>query len=432
MQAYQSAPCPYCGATWNQPGAQACANCRNPLPAPAASYTPPGYAPSQQPPAPGQPSYPFPGQGYPPQGYPPQGYPQPPPYPGAPASYPGQPAPGPPGPYQPYPLQGYPPAGYPQPGYGPNPGYAGYAPPAQSTPAASGSTIRLLGQTVTVPLNLPPQLLQNWKPIAYAAGALLAALLLLFVIAPGVAAGQLSSARTALSTAVSHQQKVDAGFTSFFAPDPTSGDYAVVKAQAEKEIQAENVGLALVQADEAAIKDADFRLSLLQWVALPSRGAIADERHRLGIALSGLAQADQGLTAAVNQGKVLLPVYDALIHFTKMQAALNKRDLATAGAHYPDAQQKVDLALSLAGAPGIPPGFTNALRAFNDLLNSAESLVQAIQNKDAAATKKYSDAVQAGLKNVSALSQSLPADYEVKTFGPMQKAYDAGIKSIKS
>ena len=32
MQAYQSAPCLYCGATWNPPGAQACAKCHNPLP----------------------------------------------------------------------------------------------------------------------------------------------------------------------------------------------------------------------------------------------------------------------------------------------------------------------------------------------------------------------------------------------------------------
>src|SRR5256886_910191 len=36
MQAYQSAPCPYCGITWNQPGAQTCANCRNQLPPPVA------------------------------------------------------------------------------------------------------------------------------------------------------------------------------------------------------------------------------------------------------------------------------------------------------------------------------------------------------------------------------------------------------------
>src|SRR5438874_1651892 len=44
MQAYQSAPCPTCGITWNPPGAQACANCRNPLASPPA-YAPPGYAP---------------------------------------------------------------------------------------------------------------------------------------------------------------------------------------------------------------------------------------------------------------------------------------------------------------------------------------------------------------------------------------------------
>ena len=49
MQAYQSPPCPYCGVTWNQPGAQACANCRNPLPPPQPSYAPPGYPQGQQP-----------------------------------------------------------------------------------------------------------------------------------------------------------------------------------------------------------------------------------------------------------------------------------------------------------------------------------------------------------------------------------------------
>jgi len=38
MQAYQSAPCLYCGATWNPPGAQTCAKCHNPLPAAQAGY----------------------------------------------------------------------------------------------------------------------------------------------------------------------------------------------------------------------------------------------------------------------------------------------------------------------------------------------------------------------------------------------------------
>src|ERR1700704_2481835 len=110
MQAYQSPPCPYCGATWNQPGAQACVNCRNPLPPPQPSYTPPGFPQGQQP---GQ------GQSYGAPTYPAPSYP-PPPYPGAPPGYPGQPPQG-------YPAYG-PPGYQQQPGpYGPNPGYGAYA-----------------------------------------------------------------------------------------------------------------------------------------------------------------------------------------------------------------------------------------------------------------------------------------------------------------
>src|SRR5712664_3794446 len=118
MQAYQSPPCPYCGATWNQPGAQTCANCRNPLPPPQAGYAPPGY----------------------------QNYPQPPPqYPGPPPGYQGE---------QGYPGYGQP--GYPeQPGYGQDPGYTTYEPGATAAP---GTTLRLFGQTFTLPLALPSAL----------------------------------------------------------------------------------------------------------------------------------------------------------------------------------------------------------------------------------------------------------------------------------
>src|SRR2546425_12636838 len=112
MQAYQSAPCPYCGATWNPPGAQVCANCRNALPAPPPGYAPPGYAPP----------------GYPPQGQE-QGYPPMPQYPVAPSGYPGQPAqPGPPYPTYSLPVYGQGPGNHHQPWeYGPRPGTRSHA-----------------------------------------------------------------------------------------------------------------------------------------------------------------------------------------------------------------------------------------------------------------------------------------------------------------
>ena len=424
MQAYQSAPCPYCGATWNPPGAQACANCRNALPPPSPGYAPPGYPPQgqeQQPPAPAP---------YGAPNYPPQGYPQMPQYPGAPNGYPGQP--GQPG--SPYPT--YAPPGYAQgPGYPQQPGAYGQAPGyptyAADAPASGSTALRLFGQTFTVPMALPPIVVRYQQELAYAILGVVGLMVLLLGVTPALASSQIAGADQAVATAVIHQSKIDAGFASFFAPDSSATDLAGLKAQAVKDLQSIDNALAIVQADEAALRGADQRLVVLQFVAPPSGAAIAAERQRLKTALDGLKQADEALTAGSNQGKVMMPALDAMIDFTKMYAAIGKHDLAGAGAPYPDAQQKLQLALSLDHAPGVPDALAKQISAFNDLVSNTESLVQAIANKDAAATKKNSDAVQAGLKTLTALEAALPADYEVKTYAHLQKGYDAAMKSLK-
>jgi hypothetical protein len=438
MQAYQSAPCPYCGATWNQPGAQACANCRNPLPPPQPSYGPPGYqqGPPQGQQPPGQPQ--VPGQGQP-AGYPygaPQNYPQPPPqYPGPPPGYPAQAG-----------QPGQPAAGYPTyapPGYGQNPGYAQqpdygqvsayptYAPTAPPSAAPGTTRLRLFGQTFTVPVALPPAVVQSQQKIVIGAVGVVALLVLLFGIMPVVASTQISSGNQALTAAASHQAKVDAVFTQVFTSTTNTSDPTALKTQFDKLATSFNDGLTLVQSDETALHSVDQRLSFIQWVA-PSKGSdITAERHRLSGALAGLKPADQALTAVVNETKVIQPYIDALIDYTKIGAALAKHDLVGAGAPYPDAQQKIELAISYAGAPGLPPQIAKQVSSFNDVLTNTESLVQAIQAKDAAGVKKYTDAMNAALKAMSSPAETLPADYETKTFGPMQKAYDAAMKAIK-
>jgi hypothetical protein len=115
-----------------------------------------------------------------------------------------------------------------------------------------------------------------------------------------------------------------------------------------------------------------------------------------------------------------------------MSAALSKHDLVAAGAPYPEAQQKIELAMSLSGAPGLAPQIAKQVSSFNDVLTNTESLIQAIQAKDPAGIKKYTDATNAALKAMSSPEETLPADYESKTFGPMQKAYDAAMKAIKT
>ena len=416
MQAYQSAPCPYCGITWNQPGAQTCANCRNQLPPPPASYAPPGYAPGQQ------------GQPYGQPGYPQQGYPQQPQYPGAPAGYPGQP--GQPGEYPSYAPPGYGQPGYPQqPGYGQ--GYPGYA-PAQAPAAAPGTTLRVLGQTLTLPVALPPQLLRYQRQVVAGAVALVVLLVLLLGVLPAIATSQISAANQTLTTTASHQAKVDAVFAQIISSPTSSTDPAALKTQIAKLATSFNGGLTLVQSDEAALNQVDQRLSLIKW-GVPSKSPqITIERQRLAAALAGLQQADKAMTAAVNESKVIQPYLDALIDYAKMSAALAKHDLVGAGAPYPDAQQKIELAMSLSAAPGLAPQIAKQVGSFNDVLANTESLIQAIQAKDPAGIKKYTDATNVALKAMSSPQETLPADYESKTFGPMQKAYDAAMKAIKT
>jgi hypothetical protein len=396
MQAYQSPPCPYCGATWNQPGAQTCANCRNPLPPPQAGYAPPGY-----------------------QNYPPQNYPQPPPqYPGPPPGYPA-----------------YGPPGYPQQpgGYGQDPGYGTYG---QGAPAAPGTTLRLFGQTFTLPVALPPAV-ERYLPkivkgtVGVVAGAVVALVLVVGVI-PVVASSQISAAKDSLVAAASHQAKVDDAFTQFFNAKSYTGDPNTFKTQFDKQAKSFNDGLTLVKSDEGALQGLDQRLSIIQWLAPSKRAAISAQRNRLNNALLGLKQADQALTAAVNEANVIQPYTEALVDYTKIAAAVAKRDLAAAGAPYPDAQQKIQLAMSNSHAAGLPPQIAKQVSSFNDVLTNTESLVQAIQAKDNAGIKKSTDAINAALKAMSSPDETVPADYESKTFGPMQKAYDAAMKTIKS
>ena len=397
MQAYQSPPCPFCGITWNQSGAQACANCRNPLPP---SYTPPGY--------------------------PQQNYPQQPQYPGPPPGYPGQPGQG-------YPTYG-PPGYQQQPGaYGPDQGYGAYGP--QGQPASAGTTLRLFGQTFTLPVALPPALLQFQRyvrrVVAVAVGLLV--LLVLFVaILPAAASIVLSNANGALKLTASRQDKIDTVFKQAFNVRANPSDPNVAKGQFDKVAKSLNDGLSLVRSDEAALVSTDQRLTFLQWV-VPSKGAeITAARHRLDAATVGLKQADQALTTAVNEAKVIQPYLDALSDYTKINAALAKNDLVGAGAPYPEAQQKIELAISNSHAAGVPPQLAKQVSSFSDVLTNTENLIQAIQAKDAAGKKKYMDAMNAAFKAMSSPEETVPADYETKTFGPMQKAYDAAMKAIKS
>jgi len=311
-------------------------------------------------------------------------------------------------------------------GYGQDPGHT----PAER--AAPGTTLRLFGQTFTIPVALPPAVGRYLPRIATGAVGV-AALLVLFVgILPPVATAQMSGANQSLVTAASHQDKIDAVFTQFFDAKSYTNDPTANKNHFDKIAKSSSDGLAQVKSDEAAVGAVELRLTVLQWLTPSKFAGIAAVRHRLNVALAGLKQADQALTAAVNEANVIQPYIDALIDYTKMGAALAKRDWAAAGAPYSDAQQKIGLTISYSHAAGLPPQIAKQVSSFKDVLTNGEGLIQATQAKDAAGIKTYTDAINVALKAMSSPDEIVPADYETRTFGPMQKAYDAAMKAIKS
>ncbi|HSO92965.1 MAG TPA: hypothetical protein VLS53_00660, partial [Candidatus Dormibacteraeota bacterium] len=311
------------------------------------------------------------------------------------------------------------------------PAYPGYSSPGSAT-APGGTAAQLFGRSITLPFVVPVALLPYLRYVLLAPLALLALAVLLLGVTPALAGMQIGRAQQAIGTSLSHQARVDAAFTRFFSTQAGSSDPNAEKTALVSDAKTFNDALAGVQSDEAALRSADQALSLLQPVTPLKSSAIGAERHRLAVALTALGGADRGLSAAVNEANVALPYIDAVIDYAKMGAALGKHDLVGAGAPYPDAQQKLDQAMSVDHAAGLSPAIAKQVSSFNDALNGTEALVQALQAKDAAAIKKANDSIQAAVKAMGSPAESVPADYESKTFGPLQKAYDSALKSLKS
>ncbi len=437
MQAYQTPPCPYCGATWNQPGVQVCAHCRNPLPPPQPAYAPPGYPPTQaQPPQPGAPpGYGYPGPEYPPPppgymppppggypapppgygeqppAYPPAGYPQPPSYPGSPPGYPG-----------------YPP---PYPGYAPSP-YPPYAVPAPArTPEpAPGRTVTVFGRQIGLPLSLAEGLdATRLKPFLTAAIAVAAGIVLLVWVLPAVASGQIADADQVLKLAGAHQAQVTPTFADFLKKEPPPSDPAVFRTGVDRLLASIQAAGTLIEVDQATVQSVDQRLSWLSLVAVSKRQALDTARRRAAAALGGLRPADTALADAANQLRLRQPLLDAQADLVKVSAATARRDPAGASAPLADAQQKMLLALSLSQAPGIAPDLAKFAGALNDVVDANARLVQAMQAKDAAGTQKAQGQLQAASKALSAFSEGAIADWNAKTFQPLLDAYNAGLKS---
>ncbi|HLB78327.1 MAG TPA: hypothetical protein VJO72_14955, partial [Candidatus Dormibacteraeota bacterium] len=458
---------------------------------------PPGYPPAQAPgppQAPDQPQYSDPNQGYaPPPGYPqpaqpdysqapPPGYGQPeqpdysqpqpdwgqqqqPPDYGQQPNY-GQPQPDygqqpPPGYGAPQPGYGYPAPGQPgslppgYPGYPAQPGaYQTYQPPAYGAPApapAQGQTITILGQTFTLPFELPfalPALpaaglslpkvhlklsLAPLKPLISILAAIAVVWVFLNAVVPVLATGNLKAADQAVSSAIAHQAGIDTVVSQAFAAttkDPMT-NLAVAQTTMDGRLSSVETALAQVKADEGAVNSVDQHLALLSPVSGSRSASIAAARQHLHAAAVALQKIDQVLTGFADQDRQLEQVFASIAVWRAMMDDLAKHDPATALSVYPDAQQKLQAAMASSTGSDIPPASVAYTKNFQLVLDNAQKLAAATQAKDNAGAAKANAAMQAavraqGYDNNGALAWNL------KLFQPLLDAYHAGIRSLKS
>jgi len=128
-------------------------------------------------------------------------------------------------------------------------------------------------------------------------------LILLIGLVSISAQAELRAGYQALSTASSHQATVDAAMALFLSPiDPNqSQDPGAIRTESERRLSLYRDALAEVTADSARLKAASDALGWLGPAALGKGGQLTAARQRARAALDGLAQAQQVLTAAVDQ-----------------------------------------------------------------------------------------------------------------------------------
>lgn len=482
MQAYQTAPCPYCGATWNPPGAQTCGNCHNQLPPPPPAYAPPGYTPGQG--QSDQPQYQDPNQPYsPPQAYPPgqpqYGQPEQPQYgqpaqpgyeqPGYPAPNYGQAAPGYTPPAQPGygyqdPGQAYQPGGYPT--YAPQPGgYPSYEPPsgyaaeasgqyaqAPGAAPATGTTINFLGYPITIPASVlaflpktmpalpsvalpqvrPGAILGRLKPLLWIVGAIVVVWVFLTAVVPALANANLQATSQAIAAAIAHRPAVDAAMAQAFTPtrkDPMA-DVAGAQAAMDALRSKNQAALDQVKADETTLTTLDQHLGWLSPVSGSRSGEVGAARQRAQAALAALQKADQVLTAAVDQDKQMLQLFSSITLWRTMSDDLNKHDPASAVALYPDANGKLQTAIQMSQGADIPPAAAAYTKNFQSVLDNTEQLATSVQARDNAGIAKYTNQMGAAIR-AQQFDVAGAAAWIAKTYQPLITAYDAGMRGLK-
>src|SRR2546425_4242206 len=249
------------------------------------------------------------------------------------------------------------------------------------------------------------------------------------------AQAELGAADQALSTASSHQATVDAAMALFLSPiDPNqSQDPGAIRTESERRLSLYRDALAEVKADGTRLKTAADALGWLGPVALGKSSQITAARQRAQATLDGLGQAEQVLTAAVDQELVGRGVFEATLKENDMLNAMRMEQYSQADRSGAQADKALRDAESRVLKPDEPDDMRLLVGSVRSMINATHKLVIDRLRNDTQDRLLREDELKRAIAEFtqfsSARQQALNLRWNETTYRPKVSAYDTALSA---
>ena len=260
-------------------------------------------------------------------------------------------------------------------------------------------------------------------------------LILLIGLVSISAQAELGAGDQALSTASSHQATVDAAMALFLSPiDPNqSQDPGAIRTESERRLSLYRDALAEVKADGARLKTAADALGWLGPVALGKSSQLTSARQRAQATLDGLGQAEQVLTAAVDQELVGRGVFEATLKENDMLNAMRMGQYSQADRSGAQADKALRDAESRVLKPDEPDNMRSLVGSVRSMIDATHKLVIDRLRNDAQDRVLREDELKRAIAEFtrfsSARQQALNLRWNETTYRPKVSAYDTALSA---
>jgi hypothetical protein len=260
-------------------------------------------------------------------------------------------------------------------------------------------------------------------------------LILLIGLVSISAQAELGAGDQALSTASSHQATVDAAMALFLSPiDPNqSQDPGAIRTESERRLSLYRDALAEVKADGARLKTAADALGWLGPVALGKSSQLTAGRQRAQATLDGLGQAEQVLTAAVDQELVGRGVFEATLKENDMLNAMRMEQYSQADRSGAQADKALRDAESRVLKADEPADMRFLVGSVRSMIDATHKLVIDRLRNDAQDRLRQEDALKRSIAEFtrysSAREQALNRGWNETTYRPKVSAYDRALSA---